>query len=63
MLYAQRIHFTLTTISNSFSLNKEPVLHIKAGDTVYTETIDALGRDKAGLKRRRGTAGSDQKTY
>jgi acetamidase/formamidase len=48
------IPFTPTSFSNSFSLNKTPVLHIQSGDTVSTETIDALGRDKHGTKRQGG---------
>src|SRR4029079_16682752 len=44
------IHFTPTSFSNSFSLNKEPVLRIRPGDTVLTETIDAGGFDKNGVK-------------
>jgi acetamidase/formamidase len=46
--------FTPSTFSNSFSLNVNPVLQINTGDTVQTETIDALGRDKNGVKRQRG---------
>jgi acetamidase/formamidase len=46
--------FTPNTFSNSFSLNVNPVLQINTGDTVQTETIDALGRDKNGVKRQRG---------
>jgi acetamidase/formamidase len=48
------INFTPTSFSNKFSLNVTPVLHIYSGDTVRTETIDALGRDKNGVKRQRG---------
>ncbi len=48
-----RIHFTPTSFSNSFSLNKEPVLKIRSGDTVSTETIDAGGFDKNGVKRQK----------
>jgi acetamidase/formamidase len=46
--------FTPNTFSNSFSLNVNPVLQINTGDTVQTETIDALGHDKNGVKRQRG---------
>ena len=49
-----QIHFTPTTFSNSFSLHKTPVLRIQSGDTVYTETIDAFGRDRNGVKRQGG---------
>jgi amidase len=48
------IHFTPPTFSNSFTLNTAPVLSIKPGDTVRTETIDASGHDKDGVKRQRG---------
>jgi amidase len=49
-----RIHFTPTSFSNSFSLNIEPVLRVREGDTVMTETIDAGGFDKNGVKRQKG---------
>jgi len=45
------IHFTPSTFSSSFSLNMEPVLKIRPGDTVSTETIDAGGFDKSGVIR------------
>lgn len=48
------INFTPASFSNKFSLNAEPVLRILPGDTVITETIDAFGRDKNGIKRQRG---------
>ncbi len=48
------IHFEPTSFSNSFTLNKEPVLKIHSGDTVSTETIDAGGFDKSGVKRQKG---------
>ena len=48
------IAFTPTSFSNKFSLNISPVLHIHSGDTVQTETIDAFGRDKKGVKRQGG---------
>jgi amidase len=48
------IHFEPTSFSNLFSLNKEPVLKIHSGDTVLTETIDAGGFDKKGVKRQKG---------
>jgi hypothetical protein len=48
------IHFIPTSFSNSFSSNIPAVLTINSGDTVFTETIDAMGRDKSGLKRQRG---------
>jgi len=48
-----RIHFTPTSFSNSFTLNREPVLKIRPGDTVSTETIDAGGFDKKGVRRQK----------
>lgn len=48
------IHFPPTSFSNLFTLNKEPVLRIHPGDTVVTETIDAAGYDKNGVKRQKG---------
>ena len=50
----KRIHFTPTSFSNKFSLNAPPVLTIRSGDTVNTETIDAMGFDKNGIKRQKG---------
>src|ERR1043166_5495736 len=49
-----RIHFTPTSFSNAFTLNRDPVLKIRSGDTVLTETIDAGGFDKNGVKRQKG---------
>jgi len=49
-----RIIFVPDTFYNSFSINVPPVLTINSGDTVYTETIDAFGKDKNGVKRKRG---------
>ena len=51
---ARFITFTPNTFYNSFSLNVDPVLYIRSGDTVQTETIDAFGRDKTGIKRQGG---------
>ncbi|HTQ65846.1 MAG TPA: acetamidase/formamidase family protein [Puia sp.] len=48
------IHFTPSSFTNQFSLNVNPVLRINPGDTVSTETIDALGFDKNGTKRQKG---------
>jgi len=48
------IHFTPTSFYNKFSLNITPVLYIHSGDTVKTETVDAFGRDRNGVKRQRG---------
>jgi len=49
-----RIRFIPTSFSNLFSLNREPILKIRSGDTVSTETIDAAGYDKNGVKRNKG---------
>jgi amidase len=49
----RHINFVPSSFSNSFSLNKEPVLKIRSGDTVFTETIDAGGFDKNGVKRQK----------
>ncbi len=48
------IQFTPSSFSNSFSLNIPPVLSINSGDTIRTETIDAMGYDKNGVKRQKG---------
>jgi len=48
------IHFTPSSFSNKFSLNVAPVLKIHEGDTVATETVDASGADKNGIKKARG---------
>lgn len=50
----RHVHFTPTSFSNKFSLHVPPVLTISSGDTVSTETIDAMGFDKNGVKRQRG---------
>jgi amidase len=50
----RNITFIPTTYANSFSSKINPVLQIFPGDTVETETIDAFGRDKNGLKRQGG---------
>jgi acetamidase/formamidase len=39
---------------NGFSLRPASVLNIQPGDTVQTETIDALGFDKDGVRRGKG---------
>lgn len=46
--------FVPDTFYNSFSLNVPPALTIRSGDTVSTETIDAIGKDKNGVKRQKG---------
>jgi amidase len=48
------IRFTPVSFSNMFSLNLAPVLHIRSGDTVSTETIDASGHDKNSVRRQKG---------
>ena len=48
------IRYEPVSFSNTFSLNLAPVLHIRSGDTVSTETIDASGHDKNGLRRQKG---------
>jgi amidase len=48
------IGFTPVSFSNKFSLNVPEVLRIHSGDTVRTETIDALGYDKNGVRRNGG---------
>ena len=48
------IRYVPVSFSNMFSLNLAPVLHIRSGDTVSTETIDASGHDKNGVKRQQG---------
>lgn len=48
------IHFIPTTFYHKFSVHTEPALRIKSGDTVWTETIDAGGFDKNGVKREKG---------
>jgi len=53
-LNAQHIDFTPTSFSNLFSLNVKPALTIKSGDVIHTETIDAAGFDKHGVKRQKG---------
>ena len=53
-LHAQQIHFTPTSFSNSFSLNVQPAIKIKSGDSISTETIDAAGYDRNSVKRQKG---------
>jgi amidase len=47
---SKRIDFHPTIFYHTFSPTAEPVLHISAGDTVYSESIDAGGFDKNGIK-------------
>ncbi len=53
-LISSHYYFMPTSFSNKFSLNISPVLKIKSGDTVSTETVDAAGFDKNGSKRQKG---------
>src|SRR6516164_2324617 len=48
------IIYAPASFSNLFTLNLPPVLHIRPGDTVRTETIDASGHDKNGVKVQKG---------
>jgi acetamidase/formamidase len=48
------ITYIPASFSNSFSLNREPILKINSGDTISTETIDAGGYDKNEMKRQQG---------
>jgi amidase len=48
------IQFVPTSFTNEFTLNREPVLKINSGDTILTETIDAGGFDKLGVRRQKG---------
>jgi len=50
----QVIRYTPLDFSHLFTLNRTPVLTIRPGDTVETETVDALGFDQHGIKRTRG---------
>src|SRR5262249_2653434 len=52
--HRERITFSPTSFSNAFSANKPPALKIRPGDTVCTETIDAMGYDQKGVRRARG---------
>ena len=49
-----KIVFAPTTFYHSFTSDCEPALSIRSGDTVETETIDAMGVDKHGVRRARG---------
>jgi amidase len=51
--HCTHINFSPTSFSNKFSLNISPALKIHSGDTVWTETIDAAGFDKDGIKRQK----------
>lgn len=45
------IHFSPSKFYNAYDAKTAPVLNIRAGDTVNTESLDALGFDKDSLKR------------
>src|SRR5258708_39726404 len=49
-----RATFTPTTFSPAFTVNRAPALTIRPGDTVCTETIDAMGFDQKGVRRAKG---------
>jgi amidase len=50
----KHLEFNPIDFSPKFSLNREPVLRIHAGDTVRTETVDAMGFDQKGAHRTKG---------
>src|SRR5580765_6146312 len=52
--HPKRIEFIPTLFYHSFSSDTAPVLKIFPGDTVHTESVDAMGIDKNGIKRVRG---------
>ena len=45
------IHFLPSKFYNSYNATTLPVLRIRPGDTVNTESLDALGFDKDSVKR------------
>jgi len=51
---ARLTRFIPSSFSNSFTAGRQPVLRIRSGDTVRTETIDAFGRDRNGIRRQGG---------
>jgi amidase len=52
--HPKRIDFIPTLFYHSFSGDSLPVLKIFPGDTVHTESVDAMGVDKNGVQRVRG---------
>src|ERR1700754_1444086 len=46
----QSIVFTPTTYSREFTSQREPVLRIRAGDTVHTTSVDAVGINNVGVR-------------
>lgn len=52
--HPKRIEFIPTLFYHSFSGDTSPVLKILPGDTVHTESVDAMGIDKNGVRRVRG---------
>ena len=51
---SSNLRFAPTTFSPVFSRNREPALTIREGDTIHTETIDAMGFDQKGARRAKG---------
>ena len=45
------IHFSPSTFYNAYNAKALPVLNIRPGDTVNTESLDALGFDKDSIKK------------
>jgi len=50
-LHPKRIDFSPSAFSHNFSADIPPVLRISPGDTIHTESVDAMGIDKNGVKR------------
>jgi acetamidase/formamidase len=50
-LPAETYNLEPQTHSNVFSAYKDPVLHVRSGDTVVTSTWDAVGQDRDGKAR------------
>jgi acetamidase/formamidase len=50
----KRHEFTPTQFHRYFSASIPPALRVWQGDTIHTETVDAGGFDKAGVRRSRG---------
>ena len=54
----RRHEFSPTVFHNEFAATAAPALHVSAGDTIHTTTIDATGTDEKGV--RRASAGNPQ---
>jgi len=52
--HPKRIDFNPTLFYHSFSADTSPVLRIFPGDTIHTESVDAMGIDKNGVNRVKG---------